>query len=63
MFNNIIAIIRRMIKKKVNIILKFWQINVIINMIYKKKDIIISAGIEFSKNLLYQLILLIKKKL
>ena len=52
-----------MIKKKVNIILKFWQINVIINMIYKKKDIIISAGIEFSKNLLYQLILLIKKKL
>lgn len=32
-----------------------------INTIYKKKDVIISASTRFSKNLLYQLIFLIKE--
>lgn len=33
-----------------------------INIIYKKKEVVISAGIGFDKNLLYQLIPFIREK-
>ena len=62
MLDDIGAIIHWTIKEKVDIILKPWQINIMINTVYKKKDIIISAGIRSSKSLPYQLIPFIKAK-
>ena len=50
-----------MIKKKVDIMSKLWQVNAMIDMVYKKKDIVISASTRFGKNLPYQLIPLIKE--
>lgn len=50
-----------MIKEKVDIMPKFWQISVIIDIVYKKIDIIISTGKKSNKSLSYQLIPLIKK--
>lgn len=38
-----------------------WQVSIILYIIYKKKDIIISASTGSGKSLLYQLIPLIKK--
>lgn len=40
---------------------KPWQVSIIGNIIYKKKDIVVSAGTGSSKSLLYQLLFLIKK--
>ena len=37
----------------VDIMPKPWQVNVIIDEIYKKKDVVILAGIRSSKSLLY----------
>lgn len=51
-----------MIKEKIDIMSKPWQVNTMIDMIYKKKDIIILAGTRSGKRLLYQLILLIKQR-
>lgn len=41
--------------------LKPWQVNVINNIVYKHKDVIVSAGTGSGKSLLYQLLPLIKK--
>lgn len=49
-----------MLKEKVGIIPKSWQVSAIIEMIYNKKDIVISDSTSSSKNLFYQLISLIK---
>ncbi len=62
MLNNIVAIIRRTIKEKVDIMPKPWQVSAIIDTIYKKKDVVISAITGSGKSLLYQLISLIKEK-
>ena len=51
-----------MIKKKIDIMPKFLQVNIMIDIVYKKKDIVILAGTKSGKSLSYQLILLIKKK-
>lgn len=42
--------------------LKPWQVSAMINMIYNKKDIVISADTRFDNSLLYQLISLIRDK-
>lgn len=41
---------------------KLWQVSAIVDIIYKNKDVIISAGIGSGKNLPYPLILFIKGK-
>lgn len=41
---------------------KPWQVNAIIDIVYKKKNVVILAGIRSSKSLPYQLILLIREK-
>lgn len=51
-----------MIKEKVYIMPKIWQVSAMIDTIYKMKDIIISAGIRSGKSLPYQLIPLIKEE-
>ena len=40
---------------------KPWQVSIMGNIIYKKKDIVVSAGTGSGKSLLYQLLPLIKK--
>lgn len=60
--DNIVTTIYWMIKKKVDIIFKPWQISTIINIVYKKKDAVISAGTRCNKSLSYQLIHLIREK-
>ncbi len=60
-FDNIVTTIRRMIKEKVDIMPKPWQVNAMIDTVYKKKDVIISAGTGSGKSLPYQLIPLIKE--
>lgn len=42
-----------MIKEKVDIMYNLWQVNAIIDTVYKKKDIVISTGKKFGKNLSY----------
>ncbi len=62
MLDDIIAIICWTIKEKVDIMLKPWQVSAIINTVYKKKDVVISASTRSGKSPLYQLIRLIKEK-
>lgn len=59
--DNVVTTIRQMTKEKVDIIPKPWQVNAIIDIIYKKKDVIILTGIGCGKSLPYQLISLIKE--
>ncbi len=60
--DNVITTICRMIKEKVDIIPKPWQVNAMIDMVYKRKDVVISAGTRSGKSLPYQLIPLIKEE-
>ncbi len=62
MLDDIVAIIRWTIKEKVDIMLKPWQFSVMINTVYKKKDVVISAGTRSGKSLPYQLIPFIKEE-
>ena len=55
-----VTFIRRIIQKKVELMPKPWQVNVMINTIYEYKDIVVSAGTGSGKSLPYTLILLIK---
>lgn len=50
----------RIIREKVDLMPKPWQIDVMINTIYEKKDIVVSAGTGSGKSLPYTLISLIK---
>ena len=40
---------------------KLWQVSVMSNIIYKKKDVVVSVGTGSGKSLLYQLLPFIKK--
>ena len=51
--DNIATTICQMIKEKIDIMPKPWQVNAMINIVYKKKDVVISAGIRFGKSQLY----------
>ncbi len=62
MLDNIVAIIRRTIKEKVDIMLKPWQVSIMINTVYKKKDVVMSTGRGSGKSLPYHLIPLIKEE-
>lgn len=42
-----------MIKEKVGIMSKPWQVSIMIDMIHNKKDVIILAGTRFGKSLSY----------
>lgn len=59
--DDVVTTICQMIKEKVDIMPKLWQVNVIIDTIYKKKDIVISASTRSGKSLPYQLISLMKE--
>lgn len=54
--------INQIIKKKNDIILKLWQVNVIVDIMYNKKDIVILTSTRFDKIPLYQLIFFIKDR-
>ena len=60
MLDNLVTSICWMIKEKVGIMLKPWQVSAMIDLIHNKKDIVISAGIRSDKSLLYQCISFIK---
>ncbi len=60
--DDIVAIIRQTIKKKVDIMPKPWHVSAMIDTVYKKKDVVISAGTGSGKSLPYQLIPLIKEE-
>lgn len=51
--DNVVTIIYWMIKEKVDIMPKLWQVNAIIDTIYKKKNIVISADTKSDKHLSY----------
>lgn len=53
MLDNILTTIRQIIKEKVDIMSKYWQVSIMIDMIHNKKDVIISAGTRFDKSLPY----------
>ncbi len=59
--DDVVTIICWMIKEKVDIMPKPWQVNAIIDTVYKKKDVVISAVTGSDKSLPYQLIPLIKE--
>ena len=56
-----ITFICQTVKKHTNFMLKPWQVSIIGNIIYEKKDIVVSANIGSDKSLPYQLLLFIKK--
>lgn len=60
--NDIITTIYGTMKEKLDIMPKPWQVSVIIDRVYKKKNVIILTGIRFTKILLYNLLFSIKKK-
>lgn len=60
MLDNVVTSIRQTIKEKVGIMPRPWQISAMINSIYNKKNVVISASKGSDKSLPYQLISLIK---
>lgn len=60
MSNSDVTFIRRTIKEKAKVTPKPWQVSVMVNVIYNKKDVVVSAGTGSGKSLPYQLIPLIK---
>lgn len=62
MLDNIVISICRTIQDKVDIMPKPWQVSIIIDMIHKKKKVVILAGIRSGKSLPYQLISFIREK-
>lgn len=61
--NNIITIIYGKIIKKVDIISIPLQISIMIDIVYKNKNIVISADTRICQSLLYSFIFFIQKKL
>lgn len=51
-----------MMKEYIDIMPKPWQVNIIIDIIYKKNNIIILADKKSEKSLLYQLIPFIREE-
>lgn len=62
MLDDVVISICRTIKEKVDIMPKPWQVSAIINMVHRKKDVVISAGTGSGKSLPYQLIPLIRER-
>lgn len=52
-FDDVVTSIHQTIKEKIDIIFKLWQVSAIIDMVYRKKDVVILAGTRSSKSLLY----------
>ena len=58
--SNVIAV-RRIIREKTGIVPKSWQISVMLDVVYTRKDVVVSAGTGSGKSLPYQLIPFIKE--
>ncbi len=52
--DDVVTTIRRIIKGKVKIMPKLWQVNTMIDIVYKKKDVVISASTKSDKSRQYQ---------